>query len=469
MKKFLLVVVLLLVATVAAAPWIAGIMTEKELQAKVAEVKERTAWMNVSLALEDYQRGYASSTAIFRVEDQRVPLEIKHAPFSATGWDIARITIKHADNSLPDSDLRVNLARQLLWKQEYPAAQKGDEHFSGGEIVIRGPEKTFPYNNQLSVVMRGSQSKLFSISPTQFDFLWNKDGLSIRNELFRTTGNVDMQILGLRAIFHTVAAENDALPLRLELGVDGAHLMIVEDNKEVSKLSFSNSSYENGLIQSDKGYDFIARHKYNFQYSGENFAEIDRLFAISPDSFSSQLVIGNLSPDTVRAVMRFTRMMFHAAVMEGKKKGEIDIDMAFDGVTLSLYQDLLMRDLSLKSQMELSGAGKGIRLEFNLLEHFKNNADLDEIIKDEKAFFHLLQGSSLHMHIDQEWLARGELAKKITPEKLEQMGFVADEKGFTLNFSIQEDGLVRNGKLLSDEELAAIPQQFDALFSGFGQ
>ena len=57
MKKFLLVVVLLLVATVAAAPWIAGIMTEKELQAKVAEVKERTAWMNVSLALEDYRRG----------------------------------------------------------------------------------------------------------------------------------------------------------------------------------------------------------------------------------------------------------------------------------------------------------------------------------------------------------------------------------------------------------------------------
>ena len=48
-------------------------------------------------------------------------------------------------------------------------------------------------------------------------------------------------------------------------------------------------------------------------------------------------------------------------------------------------------------------------------------------------------------------------------------GFIADEKGFTLNFAVQEDGLVRNGKLLTDEEIAAIPAQFKALFSEIGR
>ena len=90
-------------------------------------------------------------------------------------------------------------------------------------------------------------------------------------------------------------------------------------------------------------------------------------------------------------------------------------------------------------------------------------------MKNEKSAFRLLQGSTLRFQIDREWLARGELAKSLAPEKLEQAGFIADEKGFTLNFAVQEDGLVRNGKLLTDEEIAAIPAQFKALFSEIGQ
>jgi len=166
MKKIFLALLLLLVAAFAAAPWLAGILTEKEWQAKVAEVQKRTAWMKMSLALEDYQRGYTSSTATFRVDDKRFPLVIQHAPFSATGLDIARIVIKHSDNKLPDSDLRVNLARQLLWKQELPASQKGDAYFAGGEIVMRGPESTFPYNNRLSLIWKGTRSDTFSLAPT---------------------------------------------------------------------------------------------------------------------------------------------------------------------------------------------------------------------------------------------------------------------------------------------------------------
>lgn len=465
MKKFLLVVVLLAVATVAAAPWVAGVLVERELQAKVAEVQKRTTWMNVSLALEDYQRGYASSTATFRVDDKRFPLVIQHAPFSATGLDIARIVIKHSDNKLPDSDLRVNLARQLLWKQELPASQKGDAHFAGGEIVMRGPESTFPYNNRLSLIWKGTRSDTFSLAPTQFDVIWDKEGLSIHNDVLEATGDVNIRIQGLREILHTVAVEDDALPLRFELGADGAQTIAYKDGKEISKISLSNSSYEAGLIEGEQGYDFIIRQKYHFQYSGENFAELDKIFAIAPDTFNSQFVVSNFSPKTTRSMMGFVREIADEVINQEKTYS----DMAVNAVGLSLYQDLLARDLSLKSQIELSGAGKAIRFEANVLEHFKNKSDLDEFMKNEKSAFRLLQGSTLRFQIDREWLARGELAKSLAPEKLEQAGFIADEKGFTLNFAVQEDGLVRNGKLLTDEEIAAIPAQFKALFSEIGQ
>ena len=128
-----------------------------------------------------------------------------------------------------------------------------------------------------------------------------------------------------------------------------------------------------------------------------------------------------------------------------------------------------MRDLSFHYQLETGKDGKGFHLDIHLLEHFKTQAEFKEIEKDPHAIARFLHGSTLHARIDQEWLTSDAAKAFGWSEKLQNAGFVADEDGYTLDFAVHEDGLARNGKLLTDEEIAAIPQQFDALLSGLGQ
>ena len=48
-------------------------------------------------------------------------------------------------------------------------------------------------------------------------------------------------------------------------------------------------------------------------------------------------------------------------------------------------------------------------------------------------------------------------------EKLEKAGFVTDENGYILNLAVQDDGLARNGTLLTEEEIKAIPAMLQSL------
>ena len=469
MKKFLLVVVLLAVATVAAAPWVAGVLVERELQAKVAEVQKRTAWMNVSLALEDYQRGYASSTATFRMDDKRVPLMIRHAPLSATGWDIARIAIKHSGDSLP-GDLRVNLARQLWWKQEWPQFHADHNYFGGGELVIRGSEKEFPYDNRLNFILRGISDDKVSLEPTQFNLVWNKDKISLDNENLSLKAKAgSLEIKGLHAALSMLEVKGKRIPSGLEFRLAELQANETEGQEKPQINNFHDIAFATYLSPNGDGYDLTGDEEYHFTMQGKMREEIEKLFAMAPNYYVAKSRLGGFSTDTVQSVVNVVGILVDE-VKRGEATSDSDnLNMPLAAVGLSLYQDLLMRDLSLHYQLDTGKDNKGLHLNIHLLEHFKTQAEFKEIEKDPHAIFHFLQGSTLQVRIDREWLTSDAAQAFGWLEKLQNVGFVADKDGYLLDFAVQENGLTRNGKLLTDEEIAAIPQQFDALLSGLGQ
>ena len=122
MKKMLLVLVLL-VAVVAAVPWVAGVWVEQELRDKL-QWEPDSATPDVNVVWEEYQRGYLNSTAKLRFDMGGVVhhylLKIHHAPLLQTDTDIARITISYLDDALPDGEVRIDWQRQLFWKQSLP-------------------------------------------------------------------------------------------------------------------------------------------------------------------------------------------------------------------------------------------------------------------------------------------------------------------------------------------------------------
>ena len=82
MKKMLLVLALL-VAVVAAVPWVAGVWVEQELRDKL-QWEPDSATPDVNVVWEEYQRGYLNSTAKLRFDMGGVVhhylLKIHHAP-----------------------------------------------------------------------------------------------------------------------------------------------------------------------------------------------------------------------------------------------------------------------------------------------------------------------------------------------------------------------------------------------------
>lgn len=470
MKKFLLITVLLVTGAIAAAPWVAGYFTEAELQAKVAEMQKRITWADVSIALEDYQRGYTTSTATLRLDKTRLLLKIQHAPLSLTAWDIARIAIKNPGNYLPDGDLRVNLVRQLLWKQELPQYHTNTNRFDGGEFVISGPEKTFPHDNHLRFIVRGLSGEGTTLTPTKFNLTWNKDKISLDNEsLFLKVKAGSLDIKGLHAALSMLEVKGKRIPSGLEFHLAGLQATAAEGQEKPQLNNFHNVTFATYLVPNGNGYDLTGDEEYHFTMQGKMREEAERLFAVAPDSYVAKSRIGGLGADTVQVAANVVQILTDDIIRGKASSASDNLSMPLAAAGLSLYQDLLMRDLSFHYQLETGKNGKGFHLDIHLLEHFKTQAEFKEIEKDPHAIARFLYGSTLHARIDQEWLASDAAKAFGWSEKLQNAGFVADENGYTLDFAVQENGLARNGTLLTDEEIAAIPQQFDALLSGLGQ
>ena len=86
MKKLLTLAVILGIAA-AGAPYLAGRYTESHLHDKIdGALGQRAAHLNLKLGLENYRRGYVSSTATLTVDAgdsiRRYPLDIRHAPLT---------------------------------------------------------------------------------------------------------------------------------------------------------------------------------------------------------------------------------------------------------------------------------------------------------------------------------------------------------------------------------------------------
>ena len=467
-KKFLLVVVLLAVATVAAAPWVAGVWVEQELRDKLQWEPDSVS-PDINFAWEEYQRGYLESTAKLRFDIggavHRYVLKIHHAPLLQTETDIARMTILHLDDALPDGEVRIDWQRQLFWKQALPAFQEGDVHFAGGEITGSGEEADFPLNSQWRANLGAFSDGFIAIAPTHFDIWFRNYGLLANSEAIDITGKLgDIHARGASLLWEFIEVRKKPVLANMSLSFDSLKLSTNENGKRETVLDWNGSRSSFGLTQAGSSYSLEVEQSQYFDIPEKNMAEVQRLFALTPNYFSLKFDAGGFTEDTAYAVI-FPLERTMADIRTNAKPGtSVNANMAFASAGLGLYQDLLMRGLSLFSIVEFKGGGgKSVYAQISLFEQFENQQELNEVKANPLAIFRYLKRSFLNLHIDREWLTRGAVADFITLEKLKKAGFVTDEKGYTLNLSVQDGGLARNGTLLTEEEIKAIPAMLQSL------
>lgn len=467
MKKMLLVLALL-VAVVAAVPWVAGVWVEQELRDKL-QWEPDSATPDVNVVWEEYQRGYLNSTAKLRFDMGGVVhhylLKIHHAPLLQTDTDIARITISYLDDALPDGEVCIDWQRQLFWKQSLPEFREGNVYFAGGEIAGSGKEADFPLNSQWRANLGKFSDDFITIAPTNFDIWLRRNGLVANSETTDITsklGNINAR--GASFSWGFVEIRKRPVLAHMSLSFDSLKLSTKENDKIETVLDWDSSHSNFGLTQTGDSYSLEVEQSQYFNIPEKNMAEVQRLFALTPNYFSLKFDAGGFTEDTAYAVtFPLERMM--ADVRTNAQPGtSVNANMAFASAGLGLYQDLLMRGLSLYSMVQFKGGdGKKIYAEISLFEQFENQKELNEVKDNPLAIFRYLKRSFLNLRIDREWLTRGAVADFLTPEKLEKAGFVTDENGYILNLAVQDDGLALNGKLLTEEEIRAIPAMLQSL------
>ncbi|MFC0035144.1 DUF945 family protein [Cardiobacterium valvarum] len=477
MKKILTLAVILGI-TVAGAPYLAGQFTENHLHNKIdGSLGQRAAeHLNLKLGLENYQRGYASSTATLTISEgehiRRYPLNIRHAPLTFTGFDITRITIKHpTEAQLPDGDLRVNLLRNLTYTQHVPAEEKNGNSFKGADITIKGPEKGFPLNNTLTLDMHGVQQGKSTFEPAQITFNYTESGLTLNSPVIHyRDDDIQATLRNPQVSLPFITVDGKHLPARVEYRLGESSFKT--DDGDID-LSLRENSLLLGIEEESSTYNLIARLDSQFTIAGETASQIKMLLPVVPDQFHFDYTLKNLSPQSVQAAADLFRQAKALrgdnsaaalatdsisqltqnlpsntldAMVDSKERSEVLVDQ--------LQRDLLARDLGLHLAFALNGAGKGIGVDITLAEHIKSEADLETFKNSGKPpLAQYLHGSRLHAHIDRAVLG-GLLGQLLSADELERMHFAAADDRYTLDFAINTDGYQLNGKPLSDDELA---------------
>ena len=477
MKKILTLAVILGI-TAAGAPYLAGRLTEQRLYDKVdGSLGEQAAkHLGLKLGLENYQRGYASSTATLTISTgdtiRRYPLDIRHAPLTLTGFDITRITIKHpAEAQLPDGDLRVNLLRNLTYTQHIPAEEKNGNTFKGADITIQGPEKGFPLNNTLTLDMHGVQQDKSTFEPAQITFNYTDSGLTLNSPVINYRDDDIQAILrNPQVSLPFITVDGKQLPARVEYRLGESSFKT--DDGDID-LSLRENSLLLGIEEESSTYNLIARLDSQFTIAGETASQIKMLLPVVPDQFHFDYTLKNLSPQSVQAAADLFQQAKplrgdnSAAALATDSISELTqnlpsntLDAMVDSTERSevlvdqLQRDLLARDLGLHLAFALNGAGKGIGVDISLAEHIKTEADLETFKNGSKPpLAQYLHGSRLHAHIDRAVLG-GLLGQFLSADELARMHFVAADDRYTLDFAINADGYQLNGRPLSDDELA---------------
>ena len=475
MKKILTLAVILGI-TAAGAPYLAGRLTEQRLYDKVdGSLGERAAkHLGLKLGLENYQRGYASSTATLTIGTgntiRRYPLDIRHAPLTLTGFDITRIRLKHpAEAQLPDGDLRVNLLRNLTYTQHVPAKEKNGNRFEDADITIKGPEKDFPLNNTLTLDLHGVQQDKSTFEPAQITFNYTESGLTLNSPVINyRDDNIQTTLRNSQVSLPFITVDGNQLPARVEYRLG-------EGSFKTDDGDFDLSLRDNGLIlgieEESDAYNLIARLDSQFTIAGETASQIKMLLPVVPDQFHFDYTLKNLSPQSVQAVADLFRQDSPpgesvASLAEGTVNqltqnlpsntldAMIDSKKRSEMLVNQLQRDLLARDLGLHLTFALNGAGKGAGVDISLAEHIKSEADLETFKNGSNPpLAQYLHGSRLHIHIDRAVLG-GLLGQFLSPDKLEKMHFVAADDRYTLDFAINADGYQLNGKPLSNDGFA---------------
>lgn len=475
MKKILTLAVILGI-TAAGAPYLAGRLTEQRLYDKVdGSLGERAAkHLGLKLGLENYQRGYASSTATLTIGTgntiRRYPLDIRHAPLTLTGFDITRIRLKHpAEAQLPDGDLRVNLLRNLTYTQHVPAKEKNGNRFEDADITIKGPEKDFPLNNTLTLDLHGVQQDKSTFEPAQITFNYTESGLTLNSPVINyRDDNIQTTLRNSQVSLPFITVDGNQLPARVEYRLGEGSFKTDDGDFD---LSLRDNSLILGIEEESDAYNLIARLDSQFTIAGETASQIKMLLPVVPDQFHFDYTLKNLSPQSVQAVADLFRQDSPPgesvaslaegtvnqltqnlpsntldAMIDSKKRSEMLVDQ--------LQRDLLARDLGLHLTFALNGAGKGVGVDISLAEHIKSEADLETFKNGSNPpLAQYLHGSRLHIHIDRAVLG-GLLGQFLSPDKLERMHFVAADNRYTLDFAINADGYQLNGKPLSNDGFA---------------
>lgn len=477
MKKILTLAVILGI-TAAGAPYLAGRLTEQRLYDKVdGSLGERAAkHLGLKLGLENYQRGYASSTATLTISRgdtiRRYPLDIRHAPLTLTGFDITRIRLKHpAEAQLPDGDLRVNLLRNLTYTQHIPAEEKNGNRFEEADITIKGPEKGFPLNNTLTLDLHGVQQGKSTFEPAQITFNYTESGLTLNSPAINyRDDNIQTTLRNSQVSLPFITVDGNQLPARVEYRLGEGSFKTDDGDFD---LSLRDNSLILGIEEESDAYNLIARLDSQFTIAGETASQIKMLLPVVPDQFHFDYTLKNLSPQSVQAVADLFRQDSPpsagesvASLAEGTVNqltqnlpsntldAMIDSKKRSEMLVNQLQRDLLARDLGLRLTFALNGAGKGVGVDISLAEHIKSEADLETFKNGSNPpLAQYLHGSRLHIHIDRAVLG-GLLGQFLSTDKLERMHFVAADDRYTLDFAINADGYQLNGKPLSNDGFA---------------
>ena len=480
MKKILTLAVILGIAA-AGAPYLAGRYTESHLHDKIdgALGQRAAAHLNLKLGLENYRRGYVSSTATLTVDAgdsiRRYPLDIRHAPLTLTGFDITRITVKHpAEAALPDGDLRVNLLRQLTYTQHIPAAEKDGEVFKGADITVNGPEQGFPLDNTLTLDLHGVKHGDSKLDPAHITLHYADSGLTLSSPaLAYSDGLGTLNLHNPQASLPFITVNGKHLPARLEYRIGAGSLKDADGNID---LTLRDSGAIIGIEAESSAYNLTARLDSNFTIQGKLADESKILLPILPDRLNLDYTIKNLSAHSVETAAALFRQvpppggsdlapspaasaidqMTHAMQPDNLLDETFDQRQRRAALAEQLRRDLLARDLGLHLAFDLSGTGKGIGLDIALAEHIKSEADLAALENSSKPpLAQYLHGSRLHAHIDRAILG-GLLGQLLSADELEKMHFIAGDDLYTLDFAVNADGYQLNGKPLSDSELEAL-------------
>lgn len=465
MKKGLIAAMILLLGGFAASPWLTGILVEQELRSKVQQgvaPLEIPEFSDIKLMLEDYQRGYATSTATLHVDmekdSSRYLLVITHAPLIKTGQDLARIRIVDEDKSWPEGDLRVNWKRQLLWTQTLPPQQNGKVFFQGGTIVISGAEKTFPRNMHWDATFNGGHDDTLTLLPWQFqlDVQDNKLSLSVDKIHAQFANKSEFILEKPQMTLGNITVGGKKTRANAKIHFAGARMTNPDGTADTV---FHDSSVILGIAQEGESYDLLGHFDAHFTIDGKLKSRLAEQFPLIPDHLEAEVSLHNVSEDTIKALT-----VFIDSIDDTNNKP----DLMVMGLGLRLYQDLLMRDLIAKYQLSMDSGDKNIHFGIQIAEHIKDKKTLDNLKMDNaKSIMSIFQGSTLTFRANKEWFTDNPNTS-IIPLKFitGNPAIIADDKGYALDISIQDAHLLVNGQSHDAAEAQAFFNALTAFIRG---